>query len=190
VWTPKRTRVETFRFDASTIERLERAAKRAKTTKSGLLKNILMDRLIIDPLLPAFQEIGFEADTFRSILASANTDALEGVASDVAHAKIPLVRELYENNSRRFDFRVLVEEILGRHWHWFDIEEGAHHQLMLRHRYGLRWSKFMASYLSGAQVAFSNEPPSIAIGDQFVRIELKTQGTVRDINAESYGLPG
>ena len=137
-----------------------------------------MDRLVIDPLIPAFQEIRFESDTFRSILARITTDALEAAASDAAHAKTPLIFELYENSSMRFDFRFLVEEILGRHSHWFEFEGGAHHQLMLRHGYGLGWSKFIASYLSGALATFSNEQPTIVIGDQFVRVELKQRTNV------------
>jgi hypothetical protein len=175
----QRTRTRTFRLDLETIQKLDKAAKRAHTTESNFLVNLLRERLTIDPIFPAFQEILFATETFQSILAATNIDALEVLATETAQRHVPLIIELYESNAEHFDFWVLVADILGAHRHWFSVEgdiHAIHHGVTLRHGFGRKWSRFLGAYLQSAYNILADDKLSIKVGEQFVRIEVKTYG--------------
>jgi hypothetical protein len=64
---PKKTRTKAFRFEVSLIEKLGRASKRAHLTENAFVSALLEDKLLIDPLIPAFQEIRLAGITFQSM---------------------------------------------------------------------------------------------------------------------------
>ncbi len=173
----RKTRIKSIRLDAGKIEALGKAARRAHMTESAFLSDILETRLISDPLVPAFQEITLSADTFQSILSATNVDALEAAASDIAQRNMSLIRELYEGYGRKLNLKAFVTDVLQRHAHWFYIEGDinlTHGWVTLRHRYGLKWSKFIRAYLLSAYSTFSKGKLDMRIGDQFVRISFTT----------------
>ena len=124
----KKTRTKTFRFDVSLIEKLKRSAERAGVSESELVSEVLWDRLLIDPLIPAFQIMQLSSGVVQSILGASNADALEAAASDVAKKNFPLIRELYKVGGTTLEFREFVTEIMGRHGGWFYVEgsNGTH----------------------------------------------------------------
>ncbi len=171
---PTKNRTKTFRLDVALVEALGKSAKRAQMTENGFVSEVLKDRLMIDPLFPAFEELKLSGDTFRTILSAANADELEAVASEIAQKNAQLIHELYESNDRTLTSQEFITEILAKHSHWFHIEgsyESIHHSITLRHTFGLKWSIFVKSYILSAHSAFSNDKIKIEIADQFVRVE-------------------
>jgi hypothetical protein len=170
-----KTRTKTFRFDSIQVEKLNRATKRAQVTENKFVADLLAERLIIDPLIPAFYEIRLAGVTFESILNATNADALESAASDMAQKNSQLVRELYESNGIALTFQEFVTDVLGKYGRWFYIEGNVNWSdggVSLRHQYGLRWSRFLRAYLQSAYGIFSENRLKIEINNQFVRISL------------------
>ena len=129
---------------------MNKASRRARTTENAFVSALIEDRMIIEPLIPAFQQIRFSTETFQSILNAANVDALETAASDIAKRNFPLVRELFAASGRPFDFREFVTKILGTYARWFYVEgddSGTQSSMVLRHSFGLKWSIFVKSYI-------------------------------------------
>ncbi len=114
------------------------------------------------------------SNTFQTILNATNLDSLETGASDVAQKNFRLVHELYDSDGRSLTFREFVTEILANHSHWFYHEGGmvaGNRALMLRHPYGVRWSRFLKSYIVSAYGASSKNKINIEVEDQFIRID-------------------
>jgi len=175
---PKRSRIKSFRFDVGTIEKLDRAAKRARVTENAFLNDLLTRRLMFDPLVPAFQEVTLSQGTFQSILGVTSVEALEEAASQAAQKNVPLVYELYESNGKTLSFQEFVTDILGKHGGWFELEGNVnltHGWVTLRHGYGLKWSRFLRAYLLSAHETFSNDVLNVKVSDQFVRISFKAK---------------
>ncbi len=171
---PARTRTKAYRFDVRMIEALGRGAKRAQMTENAFVSELLTDRLMMDPLFPAFEEIRMSSDTFRTVLSAANADELEVVASKVGQKHAQLVHELYESNDRVLTFQEFITEVLARHSNWFHIEGikgSTRHSITLRHTFGLKWSVFVRGYILSASSIFSKDRIRIEVADQFVRIE-------------------
>jgi hypothetical protein len=168
---PKKTRVRSFRLSSGLLEKLDRATKRARKTENSFVSDVLMDRLTVDPLLPAFQEIRLSSVTFQSIVNTTSIDALEVAASEMAQKNIRIVRELYASNDRVLDFKEVIA-LMGNYAHWFYIEgdNGFRGQMTLRHGYGLKWSRFVRAFLLGAYGVLSNEELSINADEQFVHV--------------------
>lgn len=136
-----------------------------------------MDRLIYDPLVQAFRDITLTSDVFQSILNAANLDALETAASEIVLRDMPLILELYESNGQPLTFDRFVKDLLGKHGHWFQVEESADLTpgwITLRHEYGSKWSKFLRAYLASCHAAFSRGDLEFKIGDRFVRFRLSS----------------
>ncbi len=172
---PENTRVKSFRLGVSVVENFDRAARRAQMTENGFLAALLAERLLIDPLVPAFQEVTLSATAFQSILNATNADALEAAGSDIAQRDVPLMNELFESNGRTFNLQILID-ILGKHGRWFYVEGNVsltRGWLTLRHGYGFRWSKFLQAYLVTASGLLSKGTINVKIGDQFVRVSFK-----------------
>jgi hypothetical protein len=171
---PMKTRTRAYRFDVRLIEALKRGAKRAHRTENAFVSEILKDRLAIDPLFPAFEEVRLSGDTFRTIVSATNADALEALASEIAQKNAQLIHELYESNDRTLTPQEFITELLAEHSHWFFVEgayKPTHRSIMLRHAFGLKWSVFVKSYIRGVYNILSKDKIEIEITDQFVRIE-------------------
>lgn len=170
----RRTKTKTFRFDVDLIEALGRSPKRAQMTENAFLSEMLKDRVMIDPLFPAFEELRLSTDMFRTILSATNADVLEAVASETAQKNAQLIRELYESNDRALTLQEFITEVLASHSHWFHIEgnyKSSHRSMTLRHTFGLKWSTFVRAYVSSTHDVFSKDKIKIDVADQFVRIE-------------------
>jgi hypothetical protein len=170
----EKTRTKSFRLDVTLVEKISQAAKRAHMTENAFVCAVLEDRVIIDPVIPAFHMIRLSSGVFQSILGTANTDALETGASDTAQRNFPLILELYAASGRILDFREFIIEIMGKSCHWFEVEgddNRTHRGITLRHIYGLKWSKYVKAYILTAYSIISRDKIKIEITDQFIRIE-------------------
>jgi hypothetical protein len=170
------SRIKSLRLEVDTIERLSKAAIKAGKTESALIAELLMDRLLVDPLVPVVQEILLSTSTLLLILASVNVDALEVAAADAANADVPLARELYESQGRSLDFVTLVTEIMGKHRRWFHVEmsrSSVTESMVLHHTHGLMWSRFIGGYLLTSHdiLSPSTVQPHLKVDKLFVRID-------------------
>lgn len=171
---PIKTRTKTFRFDITLLEKLDEAAKRARVTENAFVSATLEERLEIDPLIPAFRLIRLSSRVFQSILGTANTDALEAGAADTAQKNFPLIIELFAASGRNLDFREFIVDIMGKSCQWFEVEGNEirnHRGITLRHSYGLKWSKYIKTYLLTAHSIISKDKIRIEITDQFIRVD-------------------
>lgn len=169
-----KTRTKTLRFDVRLLEMLREAAYRADKSENEFVRDLLQDRLLIDPLIPAFQSMQMSSGVVQSILGASNADALEAAASDVAKKNFPLVRELFVAARRTLDFEEFVIEVLGKHSGWFYVEGYSQTgRLVLRHSYGLKWSRYLKSFILSAYGTISRDKIEIEITDQVVKIDFR-----------------
>jgi hypothetical protein len=168
----KKTRTKTFRFDVGVVDRLERAANRANMSENEFVSVLLEDRLLIDPLVPAFHGMWLSSDAVQSFMVAANVDVLEVASSEMAQRNFPLIFKLYETNQIPLDFRKFVTDVLGKYCHWFYVEgDDNPHWITLRHAYGLKWSKYVRAYILSAYGTTSKGTIEVEITDQLIRIE-------------------
>ncbi len=170
----RKSRTKSFRFDVNLIEGLRRAADHAAMSENEFVSEALADRVLIDPLVRAFREVKFSAETFQAILGGTDANTLEMSGSQIARKNFPLVFELYRNSKHPLAFREFVVEVLGKHSGWFYVEDddvGTQQWMILRHSFGRKWSLFVKSYILSAHSAISKDRIEVEIADQFIRID-------------------
>jgi hypothetical protein len=168
-----KTRTKTFRFNPNMLKLLKEASARAKMTESELVNEVLSRRLLIDPLVPKFHCISLDSDTMQSLLGASNVDVLETSASDLAQKNFPVVRRLYKTMNRPIGFIDFLTIVLSKSGQWFYIEGidgNTNQELVLRHPYGIKWSRYLKSYLLSSYYTISKSRLKIEIDDQFVLI--------------------
>jgi len=166
-----RTRTKTFRFAVTTLTQLKDAAERANMTENELVNQAVARRLLVDPLFPTFRKICLDSDTMSRLISAANVDVLETTASELAQRDFPVVRRLYKTRHRPLEFIDFLTDVLAKAAQWFTVEGqegGAQKQLVLHHRYGLKWSLYLKSYITSAFSTISRDRLRIEIDDQFV----------------------
>jgi hypothetical protein len=168
-----------FRLDETLIQDLAAMAKKYGQTENQLVASWLSWRMGFDPLIPSFDGLMLTTETFESILDTCNVDALEMRASELGKKNFMLSKTLFEAIGKQLTFLTFVSEILGKRARWFRIEgpdvDEASHELILQHKFGIRWSAFLKSYLSGAYEAVSHRRLTVDITGTFVRLKLNNQ---------------
>ena len=170
----EKTETRTFRFSISLLKRLKKAAERREISENELASALLEDSLLIDPLIPAFHGMTLDSDTIESFLMSGNVDALEAALSEKAQKNVPLIFKLYEKSEIPMDFWRYLVDILGNYCGWFYVEwkdTVTHKWIMLRHSYGLKWSRCLRAHIVSAYSTISNDKLKVEISDQWVQVE-------------------
>jgi len=169
----KKTRNKTFRLDIELIARLDKAAKRAGVTESLFVTHALQERLIIDPLIPAFPLVSLSAETLRLILSLVNEQSLADAGSELARRNCTFVRELYAANGVTLDLGKFLIDVLGKHANWFCVEgdfRGSSKRMILRHPYGPAWSTFLAAYIHNLSCMDLECVQEVEEAAQFVKV--------------------
>jgi hypothetical protein len=169
-----KTSTRTFRFDVGLLKALKRAAERVGVSENEFVASLLEERLLVDPLIPAFHGMKLDSDTIESFLVSANVDVLEAALSEKAQRNFPLILKLYETAEIPLDFWRFIVDILGKYCQWFYVEgrdDVTHKWVMLRHSYGLKWSRCVKTFIVSAYGTSSKDKIKIEISDQWVRID-------------------
>ena len=129
-----------------------------------------------DPLIPTFDGLVLTTETFESILNTCNIDAMEIGASEMGKKHFMMARTLFEASGTQLTFVKFVDEILSKRAGWFRIEGGdideASHELILQHKFTIKWSAFLKSYLCGAYESVSHRRLAVDITSTFVRLQL------------------
>jgi hypothetical protein len=171
-----KTQTRTFRFDVDLLRRLAKAAERMEISENELVVTLLEERLLVYPLIPAFHGMTLDSDSIESFLLSANVDVLEAAFSEKTQRNIPLIFKLYETAEVPLDFWKLLVDILGRYCQWFYVEgsdKSTHKWIMLRHSYGLKWSRCVRSFIVSAYGTISKDKIEVEISDQWIRINFQ-----------------
>jgi hypothetical protein len=167
-----KTRTRTFRFNVDLLKRLGKASRRVGISENEFVVALLKNRLLIDPFIPAFDGIWLDTGEMKSILGTANVNALETGASEMAQKNFPLIVSLYEANGIDLDLRRFVVDILGGYGHWFRLEgEEVQRWMTLSHPYGPKWSAYVKAYIQSAYSTISKRKIEVDITDQLIRIE-------------------
>ena len=170
----EKTETRTLRFTLSLIKKLAKASERMGMTMNEFVVAVLEERVLVDPLIPAFHGMTLDSDIIESFLMSGKVDVLETALSEKAEKNVPLIFKLYESSDMPLDFWRYVVDILGKYCGWFYVEGNdatTHKWMMLRHSYGMKWSRCLRSYLMSAYSTISKDKLKIEISDQWVRIE-------------------
>ena len=99
-----KTRTRTFRFDVELLKRLGKAAGRMEISENELVVALLEERLLVDPLIPAFHGMTLDSDSIESFLVSANVDVLEAAFSEKAQRNFPLILQVVRDRRRTAGF--------------------------------------------------------------------------------------
>jgi hypothetical protein len=172
----EKTETRTLRFKVSTLKRLKKVAEKKGVSDNEFVAIMLEERLFIDPLVPAFHGSILDSSTIDAFLMSGNVDVLEAVLSENAYRNVPLIFKLYETSEMPIDFWRYIVDILGNYCGWFYVEGNdavAHKWIMLRHSYGLKWSRCLKSHIVGAYGAISKDKIQIEVSDQWIRIDFQ-----------------
>jgi hypothetical protein len=179
--TGSHTKIKAFRLEASLILSLERAARRLQISDNMYVTQVLTRALMIDPLIPAFNGIELGEETFGSILSTSNPDSLEIDGFALGKKNYSLVRELFESVGIEMTFIMFLVKILGGEGKWFVVEGAATEnteRLILRHKYGEKWSLFLKSYLSGAYEILTSGKLQIEVKGNILKIRFSKQVTI------------
>lgn len=175
-WGKPKTQTRTFRFDVDLLKRLRKVAERTGMSENEFVVALLEGRLLVDPLIPAFHGMTLDSDSIESFLMSGNVDALEAAFSEKAQRNFPLILKLYETAEVPLDFWKFIVDILGRYCQWFYVEgsdKATRKWMMLRHSYGLKWSRCVRSYILSAYGTMSKDKIKVEISDQLIRIDFQ-----------------
>jgi hypothetical protein len=171
----KRTRVKTFRLDIRLLELLQKAARKKRVSENSFVAEVLQWRLTVDPLIPAFDGLLIGEDTFSSILGMVEVGGLELAGRDLGRKHYLLAKELYQSNGMTLTLSEFMNEILDKHGKWFHVEGDFAQRLesiTLRHRYGLKWSIFLRSYLMSAFESAAHEKPQIRTTESWLNLRI------------------
>jgi hypothetical protein len=173
------TVTRSFRLDEKLIQDLATMATKYGLTENQLVASWLSWRMGFDPLIPTFDGLILTTETFESIIDTCNVDAIEIRASELGKKHFMMSKTLFEAIGKQLTFVKFVSEILSRRARWFRIEGNdigeASHELMLQHKFGIRWSAFLKSYLSGAYEAVSHRRLTVDVTDTFAKLKLDQQ---------------
>jgi hypothetical protein len=129
----------------------------------------------VDPLTP-FLTGGIIAPEYmvRRLIDISDGDRLEKSGAEVARKNLSKITEAYRSNGISFEFDEVMREILGGYFQMFRIEGDSlykgHRVMTLSHGRGLKWSRFLRSYLLRAYGIVSKEKVEIEITDGFLKV--------------------
>ena len=173
------TVTRSFRLDEKLIENLARLARKYGQTENQLVTSWLIWRMGFDPLIPTFDGLMLTTETFESILDTCNLDALEILASELGKKHFIMSRTLFEATGKQLTFVMFVDEILSKRARWFRVEghalNEASQELTLQHKFTIKWTASLKSYLSGAYESVSHKRLPVDITGTFVRLKLNNQ---------------
>lgn len=170
----RKSATSSFRFDAELIEGLKKAAKHEGVSENSFVESVLSRRVRADPIIHAFPYIILSRRSFVPILGTSDPDSLELVASELGKRNFAFARELYGSSGTTLGFSQYLIEVLGEQAHWFETEgvNSMPERMTLRHEYGLKWSLFLKSFLTGAYEVVSHDRMKTSLTDAYVGIEL------------------
>ena len=94
----EKTETRTLRFTLSLIKKLAKASERMGMTMNEFVVAVLEERVLVDPLIPAFHGMTLDSDIIESFLMSGKVDVLETALSEKAEKNVPLIFKLYESS--------------------------------------------------------------------------------------------
>jgi hypothetical protein len=170
----RKSEIKSFRLDAETLRGLRTVARRQGVTANAFVQNLLSQRVKVDPLIRAFPFIVLSKRSFVPIVGLTNPDGLEMVGLDLGRKNFAFARELFESTGTELDFLQYTTEVLDGQAHWFETEgvNSKPERMTLRHDYGIKWSLFVKSFLTGAYEVVSRDRMKLGIADTYVSIEL------------------
>lgn len=177
-----RTKVKAFRLDTDLIIGIERVVKRHQISENMYVTRVLRNALTIDSLIPAFDGIGLSAETFASILTNSNSDLLELDGFALGKKHFEETRELLESGGIKMTFVRFLVEILDKQGNWIVVEGNPTEDsetLILRHKYGGKWSLFLKSYLSGAYEVLQSGRLQFVVKERILKIRFPNKHEIR-----------
>jgi hypothetical protein len=166
---------KSYRLDEKLVQKLARMAKKYGLTESQLVSSWLTSRASFDPMVPTFDVVSLGIDTLKSILGTADIDALEIAAWEFGKEHFTQTKALFESVDQQLTLITYLNEILGQHAHWFRIEGDkgeTRKEIILHHAMTIKWSGFLKNYISGAYKVIANDTLSFELSDHFVRVKL------------------
>lgn len=132
-----------------------------------------------DPLAPVLKaDIFLSEAVFRGIIDACDADGLERTGTEVARRHFSKILEAYGKEGIPLDFDQIMDDMLSRYFQMFRIEGRRNPRkgrpvtvVTLSHTRGLKWSRFLRSYLLRAYGMVSKESElEIDISDEFVHL--------------------
>jgi hypothetical protein len=149
-------------------------AKKYGLSESQLVSNWLTSRASFDPMVPTFDIVSLGRDTFKSILGTTDTNALEIVGWEFGRQHFTRIKALFESADQPLTLLTYLTRFLGELAHWFRTEGEtgeARREIIFHHDMAIRWSVFLKGYISGAYAAISLDSLAIEAGDHYVRVK-------------------
>jgi hypothetical protein len=170
----RKSEVKAFRLDSELLKGVRTVARREGVSESAFVQNLLSHRVKADPLIRAFPFIVLSRQSFVQIIGMANPDSIEFVALDLGKRNFAFARELFESVGTDLGFSQYLTEVLDGQAHWFGTEgvNSRPERITLRHEFGIKWSLFLESFLTGAYEVVSHNRIKIGVADAYVSIEL------------------
>lgn len=170
----RKSEVKAFRLGVDLLKGIRTAAKREGVSENAFVQNLLSRRVKADPIIRAFPYIVLSRQSFVPIIGTTNPDSLQFVALDLGKRNFAFARELYESGGMELGYSQYLTDILDEQAHWFGTE-GVNNwpeRITLRHEFGMKWSLFLKSFLTGAYEVVSHDRIKMDITDAYVSVEL------------------
>ncbi len=165
---------KTFRLEADLIEELERIARRDGVSENSFVQGVLSRRVRADPLVRAFPYIVLSKRSFVPILGTADQASLEIAGVELGKKNFSFAHDLYQSMGDDMGFLRYVVDVLANQARWFETEgaDKRPEKLTLHHEYGMKWSHFLGSFLTGAYEVVSNDRIKVSFANGYVSVEL------------------
>lgn len=164
--------MKSFRLSTRLTALLSKTSLRLKVTETQYVSNVLEKLLTMEPLFQNMGVMALNQRLFQRIIALADREGIEILASEIAAEEIPVVFELLGFEWSQSSLERFMKEVLEP-WGWFRmeiVETGLHRDLKLFHKFGSKWSTFLAYYLMSAFQSITRQHPDISIVGNVVKL--------------------
>ncbi len=158
----------------SVAESLSKNARQLEVTESEYVSNALKHKLTVEALTQNIGGIALSNDIFQGILGQVNASGMEIAAYEIAKKNTPFEFELPGLDLTVSSIEWFINEVL-QNYGWFRVEvvrKENDEEMKLFHKYGSKWSLFLASYITSMFETLLRQRPNVSMDERIVKLTL------------------
>lgn len=126
----------------------ETEASRMDLSPSTLLVRLMRKWMLFDLPLQMIGTVTMTEPCFQSIINKSNPDLLHDIALEQSTKNFSAILSLFGGRTEFYDVIDLYYERFGRYSGWYSFRHKVEkdHKIILHHKKGIKWSRFLADY--------------------------------------------
>lgn len=165
-----------FRISEDLRSELGREAERQGINLNALANRVLTEYITFDRIIEHNRSVVLDREVFAQVIDGMLRDDLEKMG-------MKLGPKLAKRTFEFFDIEPTVENLISRYFGPMGaysgmyqsniITTGSVSRLILEHKFGYKWSAFLAEYVKGIVKSILGVEPRIESSDDLIRIEFR-----------------